>query len=386
MSVYPGSRETSSPRGEQDTEALTITDVSKRFEAVQALDAASMVVRVGTLTALLGPSGCGKTTLLRIIAGFEAPDSGTVHIGERLAASIDRFDPPETRSVGIVPQEGSLFPHLSVQDNVGFGLPPNQRRGSRTSAMLELVGLSGYEKRRPHELSGGQQQRVALARCLAPRPSIVLLDEPFAALDATLRAELRSETRQLLRETNTTAVLVTHDQDEALSMSDTVVLMRAGQVVQSAEPAELYANPVDTWAAQFVGDANLLPVVSASMRSDRVATAAGTIAVRGDTRSGGGPATALLRPEQLLLEDNETARTVFPSSQPGDATFAVQAVITRVVFHGHEHLVSLRTDEGLEMVARTPAHQRFRITQRVGVRVTGAALLMPPTHQPHLPD
>ncbi len=362
-------------------DALNISRVSKRFDQLQALDNASLVVGAGKLTALLGPSGCGKTTLLRIIAGFEAPDSGTIRIGARLVASADGdSEPPETRSVGIVPQEGSLFPHLNVQDNVGFGLPRQERRGKRTSELLELVGLGGFEQRRVHELSGGQQQRVALARCLAPRPSIVLLDEPFAALDATLRAELRTETRRLFRETSTTAVLVTHDQDEALSMADTVALMQAGRVIQSAEPAELYANPVNTWAAQFVGDANLLQFASEPFHPVHVGTPAGTIEVRGDMRTAAGPGVALLRPEQVLLEDsNMTARGgATPASRTDEGRFAVRAVVTRVAFHGHEHLVDVRTESGLELLARTPAYQRLQVTQQVSVRFAGGALLMPP--------
>ena len=361
--------------------ALTIDGVTKRFRQVQALDGASMVAPTGTLTAILGPSGCGKTTLLRIIAGFEVPDAGTVQIGERLVAGPDRSEPPELRSVGIVPQDGSLFPHINVQDNVGFGLPFKQRRGFRTAEMLELVGLSGFEKRRPHELSGGQQQRVALARCLATSPSVVLLDEPFAALDATLRAELRSETRRLLRETATTAVLVTHDQDEALSMADTVVLMRAGLVIQSGSPGQLYANPVDTWAAQFVGDANLLPVTSIGLNAGMVETSIGSVAVRGDTRRADGPAIAMLRPEQLLVDDLD-----HDVGRPSSSNNTVRAVVSQIVFHGHDHLVSVVTERGLRLVARAPSHQRLNVGQRVGLRVTGTALLMPPPQHTSHPD
>jgi iron(III) transport system ATP-binding protein len=356
--------------------ALEANDVRKRFGAVAALDGATFSVPTGSLLALLGPSGCGKTTLLRVMAGFERPDNGSLRIAGRTIVDSTTNEPPERRSVGIVPQEGALFPHLNVRDNVGYGLPAGERRGARTMDMLELVGLAHYAERRPHQLSGGQQQRVALARCLAARPAVVLLDEPFAALDATLRSELRAETRNLLRQAGTTTVLVTHDQDEALSMADSVALMREGRIVQQATPGDLYAQPASSWAAQFVGDANLLPTLEVRVGRDReVLTPLGWLPIRlGDGNvDQQAPSIAMLRPEQLTLHPS-------PASLPGETDDPV-AVVVDVVFHGHDHLVKLALEGGshglFRLAARAPAHQRFVPGQRVSVSVSGRALLLP---------
>ncbi len=228
---------------------------------VEALRSVTIEAPDGDLVAVLGPSGCGKTTLLRTLAGMERPDAGTIHLGERVLDGPGVHLPPERRAIGLVPQEGALFPHLDVAGNVGFGLRGRSRadRRSRVAEMLDLVDLPGYERRRPHELSGGQQQRVALARALAPSPEVVLLDEPFSALDTGLRAALRAQVLATLKEAGTTALLVTHDQTEALTMADTVAVMRDGVIVQAGPPHEVYRRPADSWAAAFLGDAVLVP-------------------------------------------------------------------------------------------------------------------------------
>jgi iron(III) transport system ATP-binding protein len=346
--------------------AVDVQSVTKRFGDVVALDGVSLQIPTGSFSALLGPSGCGKTTLLRLIAGFDAPDSGTIRLGQQEVVGAHTAVPPEGRNVGIVPQEGALFPHLSVQDNVGFGLPRPQRRGARVNELLDLVGLGGLAKRRPHELSGGQQQRVALARCLATSPSVVLLDEPFAALDATLRVELRAETKRVLRESGATTILVTHDQDEALSMADRVGLLRAGRLVQFATPAQLYADPIDAWAASFVGEANLLPIIS---NGEGVRTLVGPVAVRADRRpphTAGG--FALVRPEQLTL-------THVDASDLG-----VLGTVTDAIFHGHDHLVTVVVEQhgtSHQLVARAPAQFDPIVGERVNISVHGSAVLMP---------
>jgi iron(III) transport system ATP-binding protein len=345
---------------------LNVANVSKQFEVITALQGAAFASPPGSFTAFLGPSGCGKTTLLRIIAGFETPTTGTVSIGGEVVAGDGRWIEPEHRRVGIVPQEAALFPHLSIQDNVGFGLARGERRGSKVSALLELVGLADTARRRPHELSGGQQQRVALARCLATRPRVVLLDEPFSALDASLRIEIRNETRALLREAGTTTVLVTHDQDEALSLADHVALMHAGRIVQFATPGELYSSPCSTWAASFVGDANLLPILGSSPSGDVVDTPVGRLMVRGDFRCAGDAGFALLRPEQCELAGAD----------------GVAAIVTDVVFHGHDHLITVQVPplpnqaESLRLTVRAPSHVHPVVGTAVHVAVTGPALLL----------
>jgi len=272
--------------------------VSKSFGPVQALHATDLTLATGTLTAVLGPSGCGKTTLLRAIAGFERIDAGTIRVSGQTVAGPGLHLPPERRRVTIVPQEQALFPHLSVAANVGYGVRRGAERDSAVEEMLQLAGLSGLGQRMPHELSGGQQQRVALARALAPRPSVVLLDEPFGSLDAALRDEIRSEVAAVLRASGATALLVTHDQEEALSMAETVAVMRSGIIVQHGPPQEIYRRPADLWIANFVGRANIL--AGRAVGGGRVDTALGTL------RAAGGPdageVDVVIRPEQLQLD------------------------------------------------------------------------------------
>ncbi len=240
---------------------LQISILRKSFGAVPVLRDISFAVEAGSLVAILGGSGSGKTTLLRLIAGFEQPDGGEIRMGGELLAAATFNKPPEARGIGYMAQEGALFPHLSVADNITFGLPRAQRRQQRRVAeMLDMVELPpGYAGRAPHQLSGGEQQRVALARALAPNPQLVLLDEPFSALDAGLRAETRATVAAALRAAGATAILVTHDQEEALSMGRQVGVLRAGTLAQMAAPATLYRRPADAALAGFVGEAVLAP-------------------------------------------------------------------------------------------------------------------------------
>jgi iron(III) transport system ATP-binding protein len=285
---------------------LAVAGLAKAFGRHQVLSGLDLDVPAGSLTAILGPSGSGKTTLLRVLAGFERADAGTVRIGPALADGPGTFLPPERRRIGYVPQEGSLFPHLTVAANVGFGLP-RRGRAQRSAQLLEAVGLTSFAQHYPHQLSGGQQQRVALARALAIEPEIVLLDEPFAALDAHLRASVRADVQRLLKVAGTTTVLVTHDQDEALSTADRVAVLRQGRIAQCAAPEELYRRPVDADLAAFIGDANLIPGMLNGLSVD---TALGPIAVEpanaGVTTHV--PATVLVRPEQVELLPAPQAR------------------------------------------------------------------------------
>ena len=235
------------------TDHLTIRarGLTKAFGDVVALDNFSLDVWEGSLLTLLGPSGCGKTTALRVLAGFEQA-AGSVEIRGRLVLAPDVFVPPEKRRVGMVFQDYALFPHMSVAANVAYGLDRGADK-KRVSDVLDLVGLTPLADRMPNELSGGQQQRVALARAIAPEPDVILLDEPFSNLDAALRDRVRREMKSILAEAGTTAVLVTHDQEEALATSDLVAVMYRGRVVQVDSPAELYTRPSDPWIAEFLG-------------------------------------------------------------------------------------------------------------------------------------
>jgi iron(III) transport system ATP-binding protein len=285
---------------------MLIAGLNKAFGPHQVLTDLDLEIPAGSLTAILGPSGSGKTTLLRVLAGFERADAGTVTIGDQVVDSAQAHVAPERRRIGYVPQEGSLFPHLTVAANVGFGLPARQRLGPRTAELLATVGLADLGKRYPHELSGGQQQRVALARALAIEPAVVLLDEPFASLDAHLRASVRADVQQIFRDAGTTALLVTHDQDEALAIADRVAVLRNGQIAQYSTPQDLYSEPVDSELAKFVGDANLLEGVQ---RAGVVETALGSLPVllgsSASAASAAGPGpelvTVLIRPENIEL-------------------------------------------------------------------------------------
>ncbi|HEU4910632.1 MAG TPA: ABC transporter ATP-binding protein [Actinomycetes bacterium] len=302
------------------TTHLQVRGLEKSFGATEVLRGVDLDVAEGSLAAVLGPSGCGKTTLLRVVAGFESPDAGSVAVGGRVVAGPGASVAPEKRRIGVVPQEGALFPHLSVAGNVAFGLARSARRRSRVEEMLALVGLEGFGDRMPAELSGGQQQRVAVARALAPEPALVLLDEPFSALDTGLRAALREDVRSALRATNATAVLVTHDQQEALSVADTVAVMRAGRVVQSGTPAEVYRHPADLQVATFVGEAVVLP---AMIRDGLASTVLGPLVVRGSSAEGQRGHVAV-RPEQLVLGRD-----------------GVGATVRQAAFFGHDALVTL---------------------------------------------
>ena len=340
---------------------LAVRGLTKSFDGQPVLRGVDLTVPEGSLAAVLGPSGCGKTTLLRIVAGFDSPDAGEVLIGGRAVVGRGRAVPPERRSVGIVPQEGALFPHLSVAANVGFGLPrrSSPRAAARVEEMLELVGLRGFGDRMPHELSGGQQQRVAVARALAPEPALVLLDEPFSALDTGLRAAVRADVRIALEGAGATAVLVTHDQQEALSMAGLVAVLKGGRIVQAAAPADLYTRPADLDVARFVGEAVVLP---ATLLGGGVAECAlGTVPVRpadAPTRHG----TVLLRPDQVVL---------------GPAGAGVAAKVVGVQFYGHDTLVELSVHDSSHLVARTLGHHDITTDDEVGVTVTGTASFFP---------
>jgi len=327
--------------------------LTKRFGEVTAVDGVDLDVRRGEFLAVLGPSGCGKTTLLRLVAGFERPDAGGIEIGGRVVAGPRRHLAPEERRIGMVFQESALFPHLDVAGNIGFGLPPRAREG-RIAELVALVGLAGLQRRMPHELSGGQQQRVALARALAPDPALILLDEPFSSLDATLRSQLRGDVRDILRSAGATTLFVTHDQGEALEISDRVAVMRAGRIEQVSTPDELYLRPVNRFVAGFVGEANLLP---GEARHGEVQTIVGRFRAAAGSLADGAHAEVLLRPEQLhMLPLDRLSSAPRPES--------VLTVVRRV-FHGSEVHHVLRSPTGFELEAATPSSATVEVGTQV---------------------
>jgi iron(III) transport system ATP-binding protein len=339
------------------TAAIEVEGLCKSFGAVEVLHDVSLSVPAGAVVALLGPSGCGKTTLLRTIAGLERAAAGEVRLFGRDVSGPSTHVPPERRHVGMVFQDWALFPHLTVGQNVGYGLPRGERKGARVDDVLDMVGLGGLGDRMPATLSGGQQQRVALARALAPRPKALLLDEPFSNLDTALRTHVRSEVHQLLAELGITTVFVTHDQEEAFVLGDEVAVMHAGRVVQHATPAELYARPATAWVATFVGDANL---IDGEASGDAAATVLGRIPL--EQAADGTAVQVLVRPEELRLD-------------PAGTNGGVAATVELHEYYGHDTVYLLRPKAGGPLVrARAGSSPRFRRGDAVSVHYVG-----PPT-------
>lgn len=338
---------------------VSVRSLTKSFDGARVLDGVDLRVEPGTLVSLLGPSGCGKTTLLRLLAGLERPDSGTVSVNGQVVAAPGTFVPPERRRISLVFQDWALFPHLSVADNVGYGLGRGSDRKARIDQALTMVGLAGLGDRMPGTLSGGQQQRVALARAVAPKPAILLLDEPFSNLDTSLRAQVRSEVHELLVDLGITTVVVTHDQDEAFVLGDQVAVMQAGRIVQQDTPAGLYANPASPWVATFVGDANLLEgTVGRDAHAMSATTAIGVIPLRSVPVGGaGGSASVLVRPEECHLVSGGDAR------------------VELVEYYGHDTVYVVGLSGGSRMRVRESSAPRARRGDAVSVMFTGEPTL-----------
>ena len=344
---------------------LAVHGIRKHYQGTPALDGIEFGIPIGCRMAIVGPSGSGKTTLLRIIAGFEAPDEGRVTLAGDVITDGPAAVPAHLRSIGFVPQDGALFPHLSVAENVGFGLPRSTpQRADRIRSLLDAVELDrSMLERRPHELSGGQQQRVALARALARHPKLMLLDEPFSALDAGLRESLRKSVAHVLEEAGVTTILVTHDQAEALSFADQVAVLRQGRLAQVGSPRELYQRPTDSTTATFLGDALVMP---AQLGDGWALCAFGRIAA--DTAGRRGTAEIMLRPEQISM----TPISPFIGLGDLDQT-ACHAQVTAIDFGGAVCTVSLSllSGDGWFSGAETgPA----RMKPALAIRTSSAAL------------
>ncbi len=349
--------------------ALEIRDLTAGYDATSVLQGIDLTVRTG-VTAILGSSGCGKTTLLRAVAGFVQPTGGSISVAGVQVVDGRRSVPARHRGIGYVPQEGALFPHLSVARNVAFGLPRAQRRSAavvvaEALAMVELDPV--LVDRFPHELSGGQQQRVALARALAPRPALVLLDEPFSSLDASLREETGRAVVRALRAADAAAVLVTHDQGEALSLADQVAVMVAGQFLQVDAPAAVYLQPADPRVAAFLGHATLLPGTADGRGG--ASCALGSVPVRGTAGAAGvvpaGGVELAVRSEQLQIRLG------------GSVTDGTLGEVLDVSFFGHDATVRIRLVTGEEVSARTPADSVPLPGDRIQVSVVGDVVAFP---------
>ncbi|WP_213575402.1 ABC transporter ATP-binding protein [Rhodococcus sp. USK13] len=341
------------------TYALEVNGLDKSFGSTNVLRHIAFSVEAGSTTAIVGPSGCGKTTLLRLVAGFERPDAGTITLGGRVVAGGE-WIPAHRRSVGYVAQDGALFPHATVAANVGFGLPRRSRTRARITELLEMVSLDySYATRRPDQLSGGQQQRVALARALAREPELMLLDEPFSALDAGLRANTRRIVADVLAKAGITTILVTHDQPEALSFADRVAVMSDGRLAQVGTPREIYSAPIDVPTAEFIGDA---VVLSAHVEGERARCALGDVAVIANGVQG--EARVMLRPEQIEVTADGAG---------------VAGTVVDVEYLGSEMLLGIRLDTADGVVSERVTVRRFGATaltpgERVGIRVLGTGV------------
>jgi iron(III) transport system ATP-binding protein len=339
---------------------VEIRGLRKSFGDARAVAGLDLDLDPGEICSLLGPSGCGKTTTLRLIAGFERPDEGSIRVGDRMLNESGKFVVPERRRISMVFQDYALFPHYDVAGNVGYALGRRADR-DRVNEVLELVGLEHEADRAVHELSGGQQQRVALARALAPTPDLVLLDEPFSNLDAALRGRLRGEVREILLRAGVTALLVTHDQGEALSFADRVAIMRDGVVEQAGTPEEVYARPQSRWVASFLGEVDVLP---GTAREGRAEFELGSLPAERELE---GPVDVLIRPESVAVG----------SGASPEARKALEAVVVARQFYGHDQLVELRLPSGRTVRSRRLGFPAWHPGDQVRVWLEGPADVIP---------
>ena len=320
--------------------------VAKSYGSETVLSDFNLDVWNGSIVGILGISGSGKTTALRLLAGFDKPDSGIIEMRDKVISSKETFTPPEERNIGMVFQDYALFPHLNVEKNISFGLSRDEIKIGRLEEVLSMCNLETYRNKFPQELSGGQQQRVSLARALAPKPEVILLDEPFTSLDAHMARDLREEVISLLRQTETTALIVTHDQEEALSVCDVVSVLENGSVIQSATPQEIYLNPVSQTVANSVGDPNILKGFSID---GRVETSLGTFVTAYN-----GALDVSIRPECIeLLLDSEGSY-----------------VVKECTFYGHDQVVSFQNSKGEVFRARSLPNTIYEVGDKVNINIS----------------
>ncbi len=342
---------------EPKTYMLECLDVNKSFGEVAALSRFSLKLAHGQILALLGPSGCGKTTALRLISGFANPDDGVITIASRPVFDRGTYVPPEKRNVGMVFQEGALFPHLTVEQNIAFGLSKDDQRSDRVSEVVKMTGLEGLTQRMPYELSGGQQQRVALARALAPRPEILLLDEPFSNLDPALREQVRRDVMSILRANHITAIFVTHDQEEAMYVGDSIAVMNGGKIEQQGTPEEIFHRPATRFVAEFIGMVDFVP---ACLEEGMIKTPIGNTEWAGGAL-GNGALEVMVRPDCLEC---------IPSEDGNGA-------IMEREFRGASYLYRIALDSGATVRCLLPHIDEYEVGARVTVRVRCGHSLRP---------
>jgi iron(III) transport system ATP-binding protein len=325
---------------------IAVNGVAVRYGGTAAIDDFDLDVEDGSLVALVGPSGCGKTTALRAIAGFEQPVAGNIRVRGNVVVDGHTMTAPEHRNVGMVFQEYALFPHISVAENVGYGVP-GSNRVSRVQEVLRLVGLEDFGNRFPHELSGGEQQRVALARALAPEPDVVLLDEPFSNLDAPQRERMRRELRKILKSARATAILVTHDQAEALAIADVIAVMNEGRIHQVGTPDEVYTAPISPWVAKFLGDAAIL---DGTASHGSVATVLGSVPT---VLPDGAAVRVMIRPEWIM-----------PAASDDGSSLVVDRE-----FYGHDQRVEIELANGELVEALVTTRKGIQVGDRVNIEL-----------------
>jgi len=331
---------------------LQVENLRHAYGAQEVVRGLSFSLPRGAIGCLLGPSGCGKTTVLRCIAGFEAVQEGVIRLADRVVSAPGTMVSPEQRRVGMVFQDYALFPHLSVAENIGFGLhrASSEERRARTAELAGLVGLSGELGKYPHEISGGQQQRVALARALAPRPELLLLDEPFSNLDVHLRERLSLEVREIIKASGATAILVTHDQQEAFAMADEIGVLHQGRIQQWDSAYNLYHRPANRFVADFVGQGVFLPAKIIDAQNIEIELG---VLKDGAARSNGGALEVLLRPDDVVHDD----------------AAPTQAEVLHKAFRGAEILYTLRLASGRRVLALVPSHHNHALGEKIGIRL-----------------
>lgn len=338
---------------------LVVDNIALQYGQRTIVEHLSFELPRGTIACLLGPSGCGKTSALRAIAGFEPVTSGQIRLAGRVLSEPGRITPPEKRRIGMVFQDYALFPHLSVADNVGFGLKGQPNMAQRVTEVLDIVGLGQSGKRFPHELSGGQQQRVALARALAPQPSILLMDEPFSNLDVALRERLAAEVRDILKATHTTAVLVTHDQNEAFAMADVIGVLADGQLQQWDTAYGLYHRPANRRVATFVGQGTFITATVVNPHQLRLGMGQGPDELT----------TFHTEADMPFTQDTQVEVLLRPDDVVHDDASLVKARVVHKTFRGAEFLYTLALDSGQEVLSMVPSHHDHAIGEAIGIRL-----------------